>query len=963
MTAYTRYHGKYFAHRIMLQGRNEEAFAKSLSTARVEMKPHQVEAARFALHSPLSKGVILADEVGLGKTIEACLVIAQKWAERRRHVLLIVPASLRTQWQQELQEKFSLPSVVLDSKTHRDAVKAGRPYPFDNPAAVIITSYQYAARKHDELRRIAWDLVVIDEAHRLRNVYKKGQSAQAKHLRDALASRFKVMLTATPLQNSLMELYGLVSVIDDSFFGDEQSFRGMYGRTTDRLSLQGLRRRLSPIYKRHLRRDVQEAGHVSFTKRIAVTFDFEPHDREAQLYEGVSEYLQRKDSIAFGSKPNQLVLIGARKTLGSSIAAIVLFLENVIARLRKSEVADVSVVDDIDDTAEVEEEIADDAILSADTIGDGIAEEEDGDAADGIDPKLLAAEIAELEGYLSLARSIGSNAKGEKLLEQLPDVLDAVSGLGGKRKAVIFTESVRTQRYLADILSQHGYAGEIVLMNGSNSDPESQQIYKDWKKAKQGTDAVSGSKSADMKTAIVHAFKSDEKTILIATESGAEGINLQFCSLIINFDLPWNPQRVEQRIGRCHRYGQKIDVTVVNMLNRKNQAEKRIYELLKNKFNLFEGLFGASDQVLGTIESGIDFERKVLAVVQSCRNETEVRVAFEKLEAELEEQIKADMAETRQQLFDLFDASVVDVLRRRATDIERTMSDFEQRLWLVARAELPDAKFFSDGIPRFVHETKTWSTVWPEADERGWQFFRLGDGTLADGLVEEARKRHLPEAKLVFDYTAYRSEGLPRLSDLERVSGKAGWLKVSVLRAETALGSRDSMVVAASTDDGQILAQDTAERLFQVPATTGAVDVAYPAGTMAAIDGEAIKAAQQEAENESRKWLDEETVKLEAYAEDLESANKRREKELKAEADAAKRALRGNQSMPLAEKIVEERRIKKLEQERDDLVFNSFKKLREIRREIDDKLNEVAAKLAITPKISPLMTIRWELTT
>src|SRR5450756_1469001 len=189
MTAYTRYHGKYFAHRIMLQGRNEEAFAKSLSTARVEMKPHQVEAARFALHSPLSKGVILADEVGLGKTIEACLVIAQKWAERRRRVLLIVPASLRTQWQQELQEKFSLPSVVLDSKTHRDCVKAGRPHPFDNPAAVIITSYQYAARKHDELRRIAWDLVVIDEAHRLRNVYKKGQSAQAKQLRDALASR------------------------------------------------------------------------------------------------------------------------------------------------------------------------------------------------------------------------------------------------------------------------------------------------------------------------------------------------------------------------------------------------------------------------------------------------------------------------------------------------------------------------------------------------------------------------------------------------------------------------------------------------------------------------------------------------------------------------------------------------------------------------------------------------------
>jgi superfamily II DNA/RNA helicase len=323
-------------------------------------------------------------------------------------------------------------------------------------------------------------------------------------------------------------------------------------------------------------------------------------------------------------------------------------------------------VDDIDDTAEVGEEIADDAVLSANANGAGADDGEDGDAPGGIDQKALAAEIVELEGYLDLARSIGSNAKGEKLLERLPDVLDAVEKLGGRRKAVIFTESVRTQRYLADLLSRSGYAGQIVLMNGSNSDPESQKVYKEWKKVKEGTDAVSGSKSADMKSAIVNAFKSDEKTILIATESGAEGINLQFCSLLINFDLPWNPQRVEQRIGRCHRYGQKIDVTVVNMLNRKNQAEQRIYELLKNKFNLFEGLFGASDQVLGTIESGIDFEKKVLAVVQSCRNETAVREAFEKLEQELEEQIKADMAETRQQLFDVFDASIVNMLRQRS---------------------------------------------------------------------------------------------------------------------------------------------------------------------------------------------------------------------------------------------------------------------------------------------------------
>lgn len=962
MAEYTKYHSKYFANRIMLEGRDDEAFAKSLSAARVDMKPHQVEAARFALQSPLSKGVILADEVGLGKTIEACLVIAQKWAERRRHVLLVVPASLRTQWQQELQDKFSLPSVILDSKTHRDAVKGGQKRPFDNPSAIVITSYQYAASKHNELQRVAWDLVVIDEAHRLRNVYKKGQSAQAKKLRDVLASRFKVLLTATPLQNSLMELYGLVSVIDENFFGDEQSFRAMYGRASDRLALAGLRRRLSPIYKRHLRKTVQDAGHVNYTKRVAVTFDFEPKDLETKLYDGVSAYLQRKDSIAFGSKPNQLVLIGARKTLGSSIAAITMFLENVIARLKRSEIADESVVADIDDTAEVRDEIADHALLSAEDGGTGTNDTQDTAPTAAIDHKQLAAEIAELEGYVELARSIGPSSKGNMLLRKLPDVLDAVEKLGGKRKAVIFTESVRTQRYLAEILAENGYAGQIVLMNGSNSDPESQKIYRAWRMEKEGTDAVSGSKSADMKSAIVDAFKSDDKTVLIATESGAEGINLQFCSLLINFDLPWNPQRIEQRIGRCHRYGQKIDVTVVNMLNLKNQAEKRIHELLSTKFHLFQGVFGASDEVLGTIESGIDFEKKVLTVVQSCRTEAEVDEAFRRLEAELEEQISQDMAVTRQSLFDLFDESIVRMLQQRDTDIKRTMSDFERRLWIVARAELPDATFHNNEVPRFDYDGKTWSTTWPLADEKGWQFFRLGDGTLADRLVQAARSRDLTEAKLTFDYMDYRREGQPRLSDLERLSGQSGWLKVSVLRAETALGSRESIIVAAATDEGAALAPETAAKLMLLPATVSVVDAIYPTDSMAVIDGEAVKAAQQDAEDESRKWLDEETVKLEAYADDLERADELRAKELDLEIKAARKALRANQSLPLAEKIEEQRRIAKLDNELKDLKFSSFERLREIRNEVNEKLDDVAAKLAITPAITPLMTIRWELT-
>jgi hypothetical protein len=171
VTGYTPHQSTYLAYRITLEGRGEDAFAKSLSSARVETKPHQVDASLFALHSLLSRGVILADEVGLGKAIEASLVIAQRWAERRRRILLIVPASLRKQWQQELREKFSLPSTILETKTFRDAEKAGRIRPFDVTDAIIITSYEFAARRADDVRLSPWDLVIFDEAHRLRNVY------------------------------------------------------------------------------------------------------------------------------------------------------------------------------------------------------------------------------------------------------------------------------------------------------------------------------------------------------------------------------------------------------------------------------------------------------------------------------------------------------------------------------------------------------------------------------------------------------------------------------------------------------------------------------------------------------------------------------------------------------------------------------------------------------------------------
>jgi SNF2 family DNA or RNA helicase len=222
----TPYHAKYFAHELTRRAASGiDRLSMSLFDAAVDLNPHQIEAALFALKSPLSKGVILADEVGLGKTIEAGIVLCQLWAERKRRLLVICPASLRKQWALELGEKFNLPTRVLDSKSFRDEQRKGRSPLAEK--AVLIMSFNYANALRDELKAIAWDLVVIDEAHKLRNAYRPSNKV-GQGIRWAMEDCRKLLLTATPLQNSLLELFGLSTLIDEHLFGDINAFRAQY---------------------------------------------------------------------------------------------------------------------------------------------------------------------------------------------------------------------------------------------------------------------------------------------------------------------------------------------------------------------------------------------------------------------------------------------------------------------------------------------------------------------------------------------------------------------------------------------------------------------------------------------------------------------------------------------------------------------------------------------------------------
>lgn len=950
--SFSQHQAKYFAHFLTREGfEDTDALTQSLSSARVDLNPHQVDAAMFALRSPLSKGVLLADEVGLGKTIEAALVLSQYWWGRQRNLLLIVPASLRKQWATELLEKFSLPSEILDAKRLKDITVSGRPNPIGRGEGVVILSYEFAARMADAIRMVPWHLVVFDEAHKLRNVYRAAETSRAAVLRDALAGRQKLLLTATPLQNNLMELFGLISVIDDTYFGSEQAFRAEFGGREEVASQALLARRLEPICKRTLRRQVQKAGLINYTNRLAKTFDFTPARLETDLYDLMSAYLQRPDTIALGQNGRHLVTLMLRKILGSSSFAVAQTLDKMVKRLEGKLIVDDETLDDIDGFAEEAEDWRD---AGSGAEADAVEDHGD-DTIERIDPKKLQAEIAELTRYRDLAISIGENAKGRALLDCLPHVLKEIVSKGGQRKAVIFTESVRTQSYLRDLLEANGFQGQTVILNGSNSDKDSNAIYKGWLDKHRGTEAVSGSKTADMKAAIVDAFKND-RTILIATESGAEGINLQFCSLLINYDLPWNPQRVEQRIGRCHRYGQKIDVTVINFLNRKNHAEARIHQLLEQKFKLFEGVFGSSDEVLGAIESGVDIERRILDIVQSCRNNDEINAAFDRLQAEFSVEIDEAKKDARNKLLAEMDDRVIERLLGRREAVASAIGDFKRALLGLARAELPDARFHEDHAQRFDYDGETWSTEWPEADERGWRFFRLADGGLADRIIAQAKDRSLAPASLEFDYGAYDGN----LADVAELRGKSGWLRVARLTLHTPAKTYDEIVCAAFSDDGREVHSETVERLLQVPTretgmVVGAVPDDHLAGVMEARQTTVVAHAQERL----GEFLNEEEERLDAWRDDAKVSFDQQIKALSKEANEKKKLARASAS--LEAKLELQREAKQIQRQVDDLQHRLYTRLREIDEERERMLDKIADQLNLTPVLSTLFTIRWSL--
>ncbi len=949
MTELTPYQAKYIAYELTRRfpsGSNEK-FNVALMDAQVDLNPHQVEAALFAFKSPLSKGAILADEVGLGKTIEAGILLSQLWAERRRILLIICPANLRKQWSQELYDKFFLESTILENKNFKNFKKSGNKNPFEQDK-IVICSYQFARAKADLMQMVSWDLAVIDEAHRLRNVYKPTNKI-GNAIKEALSHSRKALLTATPLQNSLLELYGLVSIIDEHTFGDIKSFRSQFLRTVDGENYQDLRDRLKSVCIRNLRRQVQE--YIRYTNRIPLTLKFEPSFDEQKLYEDVSDYLQIELLYALPAGQRHLMTLILRKLLASSSFAIAGTLNSLIKKLNQliKNNTVLNVLEEISEDYELLEEQSEEWDEEETTEDKKLTE---------TDFESIRQEIIELEKFRDLAESIKHNAKGNKLLTALKEGF-AKMDKQANQKAIIFTESTRTQNYLFKLISEH-YPDKIVLFNGSNNDETSNKVYKSWLIQNKGTDKVTGSPTADKRAALVEYFR-NEATIMIATEAAAEGINLQFCSLLINYDLPWNPQRIEQRIGRCHRYGQKFDVVVVNFLNVKNAADIRVFQLLDEKFKLFSGVFGASDDVLGSIESGVDFEKRIAEIYQKYRSEKEIIDQFDLLQKELDEQISSKMLSTRETLLANFDDEVLDKLKIRLTESKEYINKYEQWLWALTKFELNGTAKFNDKdlsfqlkkqpYPNANFPTESFKLGKPNTEAH---VYRMGH-PLAQTVLEKVKEKQLQPASLTFDLTGYKGN----VAILDELKGQQGWLSVMAVSVDS-FESSDYLMAYGIANNGITLTEDQAKRLLTLPTKNANQDSNIIDNSLVIKVGETyLDALLKTLSERDNNYLKFETEKLTKWAEDRMNAAELAIKETKAKIKElnreAQKTVDPTAQLKIQEQLQDESRKQKKQRQEIFIVEDEIAEMR------DKMISDIQKRMKQEISKTHLFTINWKL--
>lgn len=571
------------------------------ASSKIKVLPYQIAAARFALRSSVLKGCILCDEGSLGKTYEALLVVAQRWYEGKEHILVVLPQNLMTQWQQKLDEEFTLPVIKWEEFT-------------TDSKGICLVTYDDVIREAEKIKSIRWDLAVFDEADFL----FKPENKSVVIIKDAVGDAFKLLLTPTPITMSIMDIYGLIHFIDERVLPDADSFYRRYFRKPE--NYPELTSWVSKFAFRTLKS--QASQYVNFTRRLPVVLNYAPKDDEKKIYELTEKYLNLAEKQAYPQMDNYQLTLMFYHILASSPQAFASMLNAPIER----------------------------------TFGD---------------------ERIILESMRNMAARITQTAKMEELLKAVKTTFTHLKSRKETQKAIVFVDNLATVPVLADLLINAGYR---VIKHTEND-------------------------------ALIRFRAEKDLQILICNDAVAKGLDIEYCPVVINYDLLYNAVEMEQRICRCHRQGQQSDVLVINLLSKENIADVRILELINKRTLQFEGIFGMSDDIVGNFDVRLEDVLLKRRMLNNIRTDMEIN-----LEANREPNERIVSA-AESSLFTTFTKDIAEKVSVSPKYIEEQAEFLNKDLWEVVKF------YFAIKHPEYVIDDYNQTLTLPDNAEQPHLFY------------------------------------------------------------------------------------------------------------------------------------------------------------------------------------------------------------------------------------------------